>query len=349
MTLRSGEIAAQDRKRFAVSAVLTLLLYGLSFGAAWMTGLLEPKDISLSNQPVIVNLIGRETARPGLGAIAPVTDAPDTPLTQPPAPVAAPVPAPKPASPPKATPAPKPATPKPPVPTPRPPAPEPVAPKPVPVPDPLPPQTAAAEPVSEPVEPWVPGERPAGSRVLADIAGTTTIRKSEKGNSIEMTLGGAQGTVGQNVWVPIYTYMPLPRELPADFMARIPAQMIPPHTVVFSSEARQKAFRMYYELAGGVWKLKSPVALDEREPLWGILEDAGYDASRADYKAGRSLAPVVIGFTFTRDRKLKDVVLVQTSGDPVVDESVLYGFRQGTYSLWNKTGDTVNGTFTMRF
>ncbi len=350
MTIRSGEIAAQDRKRLAISFGLTILFYSLVVGLFVLAGIFLPKQLRMTNKTVIVNLVGPEAAQPGLGALLPQSTGEDKPIVEPPAAPKEPklVKKPEPVKP-KAEPKPaKPATPK-------------EAPKktattiPVPEIKPEPAASVPAEPASVtpvvtatttpvPAEPWIPGQRPIGSRVTGD---STTIAKAEKGNAMETTLGGAQGTVGQGIYVPIYLSMPLPRELPGSILTRIPAQIIPPNIVMYSAEARQRAFRVFYELSGGVWKLKAPVSLEQREPLWSIIEDAGYDATLADYKTGRNLTPIVISFTVTKDLKLKNVELLQSSGDPVVDESVVYGFKRA--SFWNKTGDVVTGKFTYRF
>ncbi len=374
MTLRAVAIETQDRRRFAASFGLTVLLYSLFVGGGILATIFMPKQIIMANKTVIVNLIGPEAAHPGLGSITPQSEGEDKPIASTPvAPKTAkvekkPVPAkpkpapvkPKPVKPavakqiPKKTattipvaevkPEPKVEPVVEPVPTPDSPAPaQPETPvQPVTQPEPVPVTPATTIPI--PVEPWIPGQRPSGSRITGD---STTIAKAEKGNAMETTLGGAQGTVGQGIYVPIYLSMPLPRELPGGILAKIPAQIIPPNTVMYTAEARQRAFREFYELSGGVWKLKAPVPLEMREPLWGILEDAKYDAATADYKVGKNLMPIVLGFTVTKDLKLKNVELLQSSGDPVIDESVVYGFKRA--SFWNKTGDVVTGKFTYRF
>ncbi len=366
MTLRTAEIEAQDRKRLALSFCLTILLYSAAAGGIILVSIFMPKQLIMANKTVIVNLVGPEANSPGLGSLLPVAEGVDKPIAEPPAALKTPKVEKKPA-PPKPVAKALPKAPQPtavPAETPRKtattipvaevkpvPATEPVNPSPqvaAPVPadtrpaETQPVETSPATPV--PAEPWVPGQRPSGSRITGD---STTIAKAEKGNAMETTLGGSQGTVGQGIYVPIYRSMPLPRELPASILSKIPSQIIPPNTVMYSAEARQRAFRSFYELSGGVWKLKAPVALDQREPLWDIIEDAGYDATLADYKTGRNLTPIVISFTVTKDLKLKNVELLQSSGDPVVDESVVYGFKRA--SFWNKTGDVVTGKFTYRF
>ncbi len=59
------------------------------------------------------------------------------------------------------------------------------------------------------------------------------------------------------------------------------------------------------------------------------------------------LNPVVIGFSITKDRQLRGVEILQSSGDPEIDAAVLYGFKRA--SFWNKSGDTIQGRFVYRF
>jgi TonB family protein len=210
-------------------------------------------------------------------------------------------------------------------------------------------------------EPWVPSQREQDSRVsdttsMLYVPGkgnvpwtgsTTNIHKAEKGSSSDTLLGGAQGTVGYNIYLPIFYSLPLPRQVPAAIYNAIPDLVQPPNTVIYSAQARKKAFAMYYEFDGAAYRLKADVPVDKREPLWEILEDAGYDFASADFRKGGGLSPVVIGFTVTRDKQVKGVEVLQSSGDPAIDQAVLYGFKHAAF--WNKTGETVPGRFTYRF
>jgi TonB family protein len=208
---------------------------------------------------------------------------------------------------------------------------------------------------------WVPGQREQGSHIsqtstmlyvpgkgLVPYSGdTVTIHKSEKGSSSETTLGGPQGKVGQNICQPVYSSLPLPQTVPASIYKAIPDLIVPPNVVIYSAQARQRAFLNYYELDGTGYKLKSKVPLEQREPLWQILEDAGFDPAKTDFREGRTLNPVVIGFTVTKDNQLRGAEVLQSSGDAQIDEAVLYGFKRCVF--WNKTGETVPGKFTYRF
>ncbi|VBB39879.1 hypothetical protein TRIP_E230062 [uncultured Spirochaetota bacterium] len=210
-------------------------------------------------------------------------------------------------------------------------------------------------------EPWVPGQGEQGSHIsqtstmlyvpgkgLVPYSGdTVTIRKSEKGSSSDTTLGGSQGTVGQNIYQPIYSSLPLPQTVPVSVFNAIPDLIMPPNIIIYTAQARKRAFTTYYELDGSAYKLKADVPLEQREPLWQILEDAGFDPAKTDYRVGRTLKPVVIDFTVTKANQLRGAEVLQSSGDPKIDEAVLYGFRRAVF--WNKTGENIPGRFTYRF
>lgn len=352
MKVALGFAELQDRKRITASIGLTAAFYALLFLAGIAAKLLNPSIDDFSNRTVIVNLAGPIASEPGLGSLNPEPKAPESAEAPAPPPAAvkeAPV---KDESAVKAATAPAPNTAPPP---------EAANAEPAPTPDLL--KTAQAVAAEPAPEPWTPsGTRGPGSRVSSTSSSqlvpgvgevpfasgnSTTIRKSEKGNSVETTLGGAGGTVGQSIYEPIYMNLPMPRTVSDAVYQAIPDLVVPPNTVLYTAQARQKAFRNYYEKDGDFWRLRGDVPHDQREPLWGILEDAGYNISRADYKSGKNLSPVVIGFTVTKDKQLRGVELLQSSGDPEIDSAVLYGFRRA--SFWNKTGDSVPGRFTYRF
>lgn len=355
----------EERKRRLVSAGVTAGLYALGLGLGVLLGILNPQEQAYSNTTVVLNLTGPATPELGLGSVNPSDKGEKAQDIEPPAPAktaqaeAAKLDEPKV----KAVDKPKEAS-----------SPPPAVPRPTPAAQPsdtpevaAPNQnagapTASPPPEPAPPEPWVPGERGPGSRltstnssVLVPGQGSvpfakgnpTVIKKAERGNSSETTLGGAQGTVGHNLYVPVYSNLPLPREVPASIFENIPDLILPPNTVIHSARARKQAFLAYYEYADGVYRIKNDIPLDQREPLWQILEDAKYSVDQADYKQGRTLMPVVIGFTVTRDNQLRGVEVLQSSGDPEIDRSVVYGFKRAAF--WNKTGETVPGRFTYRF
>ena len=372
----------QERKRKIISVGITFGLYCLTFAVGVMLSILNPQEQVFSNTTVLINLPGPITNTIGLGSINP-SDVGDKALTTDP-PAAAkspeastkeetpkakvpekqtekaaiksePLPAPKTAT----APAPKaafvpavsdetPST-----------APTPGAPSTATPVETTPASPTAAEAVV--AEPWVPGQRDPGSHISTTnsmlyvpgkgnvpwTGSTINIHKAEKGMSSDTTLGGAQGTVGHNIYVPVYWSLPLPKVVPASIYNAIPDLVQPPNTIIYSAQARKKAFGLYYEFDGSAYRLTKDVSLAQREPLWQILEDGGYNPGNADYKQGKNLSPVVIGFTVTNDNKLMGVEILQSSGDSDVDKSVLYGFKRAAF--WNKTGETVPGRFTYRF
>lgn len=178
-------------------------------------------------------------------------------------------------------------------------------------------------------------------------AGGVAIHKAEKGSASDTYLGGAQGTVGHNLYVPIYYSLPLPSSVSASIVNAIPDQKTDFGTVMWTAQERKKEFAKFYDFDGTSYRLKADVPLELREPLWLILEDAGYNPADADYRKGKTLNPVVIGFTVTKDRQLKGADILQSSGDPEIDKALLYGFKRA--SFYNRTGETVPGRFVYRF
>lgn len=329
----------EQRRRTLIAWSIAVILYLFAFGAALLYEALFPKPQDISNKTLIVNIQGPIVNDTGRGAPIEKKDAvAEARPAPPPAPAKTEKPAAKPA--PSAAPVPAPSA-----------AMEPPA-----------PAVPAAPAAEQPAEPWVPGPRAPGSRVSSSEStimapgegqvpwGTgqaVTIRKAEKGNSVETTLGGSSETVGQNVYFPIYMAMPVPSTLPQSTLDAIRDKVDPLGKVLVSAETRRRFFLEYYQLQGERYSLRRQVPLNERDYLWDILEDAGYDVEQAEYKSGRTLNPVVIGFSITKDRRLTGVDILQSSGDPDIDAAVLYGFRQS--SFWNKSGETIQGRFVYRF
>lgn len=372
----------QERKRKLTSIGITAGLYLLAFAVGLVLEILNPREEDYSNMTVMITMPGPTTNEVGLGSFKPSEEGEKAEKVEPSAPkktetVLEKAEAPKVESPKKpveeATPSPSkavaPAAP-PPEPAPKPKdtvavAAAPTQPSPG-APSAIQPAQAASIPESTvketpPAEPWVPGQREQGSHIsqtstmlyvpgkgLVPYSGdTVTIRKSEKGSSSDTTLGGSQGTVGQNIYQPVYSSLPLPRTVPASVYNAIPDLVIPPNVVIYSAQARKRAFTTYYDFDGSAYRLKTEVPLEQREPLWQILEDAGYDPAKTEYRESRSLNPVVIGFTVTKDNQLRGAEVLQSSGDSQIDQAVLYGFKRSVF--WNKTGETVPGRFTYRF
>ncbi|HOV94355.1 MAG TPA: TonB family protein [Spirochaetales bacterium] len=168
------------------------------------------------------------------------------------------------------------------------------------------------------------------------------VRKAERGSGIETAFGGARGTVGHNIYVPVSDFMPLPSSVPASVFERAIANEKPE-----TASQRKRDFLTYYELKGDTYVIKKEAPLDKRGLIWPLLDAGKYDMSQSEYKKGKNLSPVIIGFTITKDNQLKDVQILQSSGDPELDSAVQYGFTRA--SFWNKTGDTVPGKFTYYF
>jgi hypothetical protein len=171
---------------------------------------------------------------------------------------------------------------------------------------------------------------------VAGGTGSVTFRGSEMGNSLSTTFGASSGSAGRNIYVPIYLYMPLPSRIDA---------------ATYRNIQTKETFRSYYQQSGADWTLKSQVPLSQRGEFWTMLEAAGYDASTADFKAGRELQPVTLEFAVGPQSKnrveLVDLRLITSSGSSEVDEAVIYGFRQA--SFFNKTGNAVGGKFVYGF
>ncbi len=332
----------EQRKRTILSYIIAIVMYAILIGAGLLFDILKPENIDFSNKSLIVNIQGPVTNDIGKGS--PI-EKNEGLVAEKPAPPPAPVPEPQ---------AQIIAKPKPT---------ETVTPTPAaeakPTPTPITPETAV---VQEPEKPWIPGERGPGSRISSSESSVLSpgegqvpwgtgeavrITKAEKGNTVETTLGGSSESVGQSLYVPIYLSMPLPEVVPASLFNAIPPEIVPPNTLIASAESRKRAFLNYYSWNGKEYRLTNPVPLEIRDKLWEMLEDAGYNVEKADYKAGRSLNPVVIGFSITKDRQLKGVDILQSSGDSDIDAAVLYGFKRA--SFWNKSGDTIQGRFVYRF
>jgi hypothetical protein len=172
------------------------------------------------------------------------------------------------------------------------------------------------------------------------------IRGEEHGNSHETTFDATEGRVGRSLYVPIWTFLPLPKTVENRIYDAIPGDG-------FRTSVEQKArFRNHYEFESGIWKLKQNAPLDQRQGIWLILEGGKYELSRADYKTGRALSPIQIRFKVgpaqgNRPPVLESVELVESSGDPEIDAAVLFGFRRASFS--NDSDRSVTGRFTYRF
>jgi len=312
----------QQKRRTVLSFVSAFLLHLLLFGGALLYSWLFVEDMTEFSGPVLVKLGEPE------GADLPLTPEPAEETSAPEQPPAAeevpPPAAEEPESPEAVLPSP-----------PEEPAekPEPPVEKPEPSPEAVP-EEPAAEPADIPEKPVEPQPEPE----------PVPIKGSEAGNAHETVLATGEGSVGRNIWRPIYLYLPLPRELDVRFVEGVQASGLN------SAEENRTILLRYYEMnpLNGGYLLSRSVSFDERPFLWLLLEQAGYDTADAEYKKDRSLRPVIISFTVIPDTgELMDVFLKQSSGYGELDEAVLYGFRASEY--FNRTNRKIKGRFTYRF
>ncbi len=379
---------AQDRKRTLVAAASTGGIYVLAFAVVWAAGLLSPGHLSDHPGVIIVDLGGTEGASGDIPLGLP--NAPDRPPDAEPG--AAPLPAQATEEPPpppqesaaKATiPAPAPVKTAP-APVKTAPAHKPAAPKTAPKTAKTIPDAAAkteevpAGPTAEEIaaqkayeealakanaaasaaaaarstgttstkkfgsgSPGSPVASGGGTGTTPGVAGgtgTVTYKGIEMGNALSTTFGASEGDVGRNLYVPIYTFMPLPEHV---------------DDAVYQKVGAKSAFEAIYQKTGTSWTLKAPVPIAQRDSYWKILEDAGYDPAKAEYKAGKKLKPVKLEYAVgpvpkgAKSAELIDVRLVSSSGSKEIDEAVLFGFKQSAF--FNKTGNAVSGTFVYSF
>lgn len=180
-----------------------------------------------------------------------------------------------------------------------------------------------------------------------EAEGVVVLKGMESGNAYETSLDSNQGHVGRSLYVPIYLYLPPPFELGDEVFQGIG----PSADGRQAAQDRQNAFKRFYKLVEGTWRLRAPVRYQDRPGLWVILEDSGYDLSQADYKRGKRLRPVILSFRVGPAKggsvTLEDLKVKQSSGYGDVDESVVYGFGQAAF--FNNTEGSVAGRFQYRF
>ncbi len=348
--MRSDWVRAQDHRRRSLAVLFTVGLYGLAILGLWIVSLISPFDLARSPGPVMIDLAGPEG---GLALGSP--SAPPRPEGQAPSPPAPPA-APATPSPAKAAAGAKVAVPAPPAAAPAVSAPASTNP------GALPPEkaAAAANPTPQATAPatsrtfsssggssGLPGAAGSTGAGVRGGTGSVTYHGTEMGNAIDTTFGGASGKVGRNLYAPIFMFMPLPQAISGEMYNNIPAQ-----SPGYSAEERKKAFRDYYARTDDTWRLRKIVPVSQRNPIWEILQDAGYDPSNADFKIGRHLSPVVFDFVIgpapdTKQPELVDLQLVSSSGYADIDEAVIYGFRHSSY--FNNTGNAISGRFAYRF
>lgn len=321
---RSEWLREQDRRRLAVSWLSSALFYVLAALLFLLFGILRIDEVSEYSGPVMIRLGQRE----GVEAEPRPLESPDSterapdPETLPPEP-----PEPLPASVEAASVPPRPAT----APAPSP-SPGPAVPKPAPAP------TAPATPA--PAAPALPRTPPA----------PPVIKGSEVGNSYETTFEASSGTISRSLYEPVWLYMPPPKAVDDG----VYVFMKPSRDGFYTVEDRKRIFEQWYArpaASGGKWVLKGEVPLTERPKLWLLMQESGLRQDEMDYRFRSGLKPVELSFRLTSADagapRLEEVRLVSSSGYPDIDEAVLYGFRQASFS--NAADRSVTGRFVYRF
>lgn len=177
-----------------------------------------------------------------------------------------------------------------------------------------------------------------------------TIRGTESGNSYDMTLVSGDGVVSRSLYIPIWLYLPVPNEVGNTYYEAIKDAL----GLAGTAEARKELFASFYKPSGSTWILKNfrQPDYDSRKSIWVMLEDAGFDVTKADYKDGKSLRPVVVLFKVSPPGssgkpELLDVHIESRSGYSNIDDDVLYGFKKAEFS--NSGTHPISGRFTYRF
>ncbi len=375
----------QERKRKLTSIGITAGLYLLAFAVGLVLEILNPREEDYSNMTVMITMPGPTTNEVGLGSFKPSEEGETAEKIEPSAPkktetVVEKAEAPRVESPKKpveeAAPSPSQAVAKaapPPASKPEPSETVAVAAAPTQAspgsPSAIPSAQAASVPDSAaeetpPAEPWVPGQREQGSHIsqtstmlyvpgkgLVPYSGeTVTISRSQKGSSWEIVLGGSKDTVGRGLGTLVEDSLPLPFTVPVEIFNNINDQIEPPNRIINSAQARKRAFTNFYKLDGSVYRLNTNVPLEYRDDIWLILEDAGFNAADAkeQYRRGKNLQPIIIGFSVRNDNKPYEAVVTQSTGDPDLDEAIMYGFKNAAF--WKKSDEAlIPGRFTYRY
>jgi outer membrane biosynthesis protein TonB len=365
--VREAWLRAQDRKRTLLAWGLVSLAYLLAFGILVLRGLYGFDSLS-SGMGTIQVRIGSPEGEDEFSRVLPALAAAGPGEAPAPTPEAAAEANPPPPSPPPA-PAPDAAASAA--------APAAVAAKPAPAAasSAAPPPPKAASPTSPSSKPASPSPSQTGAKAVGSVpggsgtapvgaergaaagsptgTGPVSLKGSEEGNSFETNFDTGSGKIGRSLYVPIYLYMPLPKNLDKGLYDAMPASK----TGLESAEIRKARLRDLYDFKGTLLTLKSDLPLGQRPSVWVMLQDAGYLPSKADYKSGRVLKPVVIEFsvgapvidpqTNRETTPLLSATVVTSSGYPEIDEAVLFGFKQAGFR--NDSKGTVKGRFTYNF
>ncbi len=345
----------EDRHRLIASWMLTLLLYALIILLSLFLNLDLFKEMTDNPGPVNVRMgvmEGIDIPEPSAAPVPseePLANASPEPVPEPQASAESlpessvapePVASTKPSANAVATPAPTPRL------TPKPSLKPSVKPSPntSPAPQPSPHSQASPDPDASPgIKPLL---SPAASPAI--VAEVKLPKGRDFGNSYETTFYNVKGFVGRVGGTPISQYMPLPQQVLGSIYENVGNGKL----TVPGRDRQLEIFKEAYVQGGGNWQLRtSNVDLEKRDQLWAILEGAGYNVSQADYKY-KNLKPVIIEFTLGQSENgrvsLKDIRVVQSSGDGSIDDAVVYGFRQ-VAAFANKTGEDVKGRYTYSF
>ncbi len=210
-------------------------------------------------------------------------------------------------------------------------------------PEPKPEATGSAPKPAETAPAPATQSQPTRSAPATPVEAPNVVKGSEAGNTYEFAFEAGSGVVGRTLYVPIYLYMPLPEDLSAWLLARLPQ----------APDGSASPVLAYYERSGTGMKKRTDVRapLPERPRIWQILKDAGYDLLRADYRL-RNPKPVTIAFTVTAATGSSypvatGVSVVKSSGYSELDEAVLYGFAQAGFR--NSSDRPERGSFTYVF
>ena len=200
-------------------------------------------------------------------------------------------------------------------------------------------------------DPGAPDSGPSGvASGFVGGTGSTSLKGDPAGNASETNFGGGS-EAGRPMWVDIYLFMPLPKLIDDAVYRNIPTTNDP----IITQEYQRLLFRKYYEKKEDVWIIRQGgVPLPFRPGLWAVLQSAAFDLKTADYRKG-GLKPVILDFELgpLNDKKpnepipLLSVVVRDSSGKKEIDDAVVYGFRQASFS--NSSKKIVRGTFTYRF
>jgi hypothetical protein len=96
----------------------------------------------------------------------------------------------------------------------------------------------------------------------------------------------------------------------------------------------------------------SQPAYETRPAIWVMLEDAGYDVAKAEYKTMNRLREITLLFkvsTYHPERgvTLETVHVERSSGISTIDDAVVYAFSKAQFS--NSGDKSINGRLNYRF